>query len=334
MLALTQVVYGEMLVMILPTKLGIGIWIYVHVAIVGLLAQLAGTTAVRTIEYVLSVHIHTPMCRKWGATQVFCQSALQLSLQYQPDLVTTVLLPGILACNVQFVYLEWMMWSPFPKRPASPERRGGLAVPKAKRGRAGDNRRLRDYEADVSAASEPPLALTNRPENVIRVHRSEDDTDDACYVVLTMMNGDQLSYKLPLSVSEIRKRLPQLPFYTMYKLVHGTNLLKGSQVLDGMNYHLSVIVVKVDFADWLPKSWIGAVPNEAQDRLGYLPGSISEAGMAVFHCMVSRRVDVASLDFGADMDRRIEMATRYIIEGCGWQTWAFWLQVALVHTIQ
>ena len=65
-LALTQVVYGEMLVMILPAKLGIDIWICVHVAIAGLLAQLAGTTAVRTMEYDLPVHIHTPMCRKWA----------------------------------------------------------------------------------------------------------------------------------------------------------------------------------------------------------------------------------------------------------------------------
>ena len=202
-----------------------------------------------------------------------------------------------------------------------PKQGGGWVVPKAKRGRAGDNRRLRDYEADVSAASEPPLARTNRPENIIRVHRSEDDTDDACYVVLAMMNGDELSYKLPLSVFEIRNRLPQLSGYTYYKLVHGTNLLKGSQVLDGMDYHLNVIVVKVDFADWLPKSWNGAVPNEAQDRLGDLPGSISEAGMAIFHRMASSRVDVASLDFGADMDRRIEIAIRNIIEGCGWRCW-------------
>ena len=80
-------------------------------------------------------------------------------------------------------------------------------------------------------------------------------------------------------------------------------------------------MVKVDFADWLPKSWNGAVPNEAQDRLGDSPGSISEAGMAVFHCMASCMVDVASLHFGADMDRRVEMATRYIIEGHGWQRW-------------
>ena len=203
----------------------------------------------------------------------------------------------------------------------APKRRGGWAVPKAQRDRAGDNLRLRDSEADANATSEPPLALANHAENTIRFHHSEGDTDDACYVVLMMMNGDQLSYKLPLSVFEIKRKLPQLPAYTYYKLVYGTNLLKGSQVLDGMNYHLSVIVVKVDFADWLPKSWIGAVPNEAQDRLGYLPGSISEAGMAVFHCMETCNVDVASLNFGPDMDRRVEMATHYIIEGDGWQRW-------------
>ena len=43
------------------------------------------------------------------------------------------------------------------------------------------------------------------PDNIIRFHHSEGDTDGACYVVLMMMNGDQLSYKLPLSVFEIKK---------------------------------------------------------------------------------------------------------------------------------
>ena len=193
--------------------------------------------------------------------------------------------------------------APPPMFAMASKRRGGWAVPKAQQGHAGDNLRLRDSETDGNATSEPPLALANHPENIIRLHRSEDDTDDACYVVLTMMTGDQLSYKLLLSVFEIRNRSPQLPDYTMYKIIHGTNLLKWSQVLDGMDYHLNVVVVKVDFADWLQKSWNGAVPNEAQDRLGDLQGSISEAGMAVFHCMASSRVDVASLNSGAGMDR-------------------------------
>lgn len=80
------------------------------------------------------------------------------------------------------------------------KRRGGWAVPKAQRGRAGDNLRLRDSEADANATSEPPLALANHLANIIRFNCSEDDTGDACYVVLTMMNGEQLSYKLALSM--------------------------------------------------------------------------------------------------------------------------------------
>mgnify|MGYP005727901307 CR=1 FL=1 len=147
-------------------------------------------------------------------------------------------------------------------------------------------------------------------------------SNDANYAVLTMMNGDQWSYKLPLSVFQIKNKLPELPDYVIYKIVHGTNVLKLSQVLDGMNYYLSVVVVKVDFADWVPKSWNGVVPNDAHDPHGELPQSTYEAGKAVFNCMVSCYVDVGGLSFDDDdTNRRIEMATRFIMEGLrgGWQ---------------
>ena len=66
----------------------------------------------------------------------------------------------------------------------APKRRGGgrAAAPKAKRGRAGDSRQR--LEADVGAGSEPPLAVANHLQRLIRFHRSE---DDKVFVELTSM---------------------------------------------------------------------------------------------------------------------------------------------------
>ena len=128
-LALTQFLYGEVLVLNLPAKLDISIWTIVHLAIAGLLAQLTGTVAIRIMESCLSVNIHTPTCRNWGATQVFCASALQASVQYQIGLVAAVIIPSFLAFNVQFMYFDWMLWAPIAKRPA------GLPQPNSKRPR-------------------------------------------------------------------------------------------------------------------------------------------------------------------------------------------------------
>ena len=47
----------------------------------------------------------------------------------------------------------------------APKRRGARAAPTAKRGRAGDSQRL---EADAGAVSEPPLAVANHPQRLIR----------------------------------------------------------------------------------------------------------------------------------------------------------------------
>ena len=63
----------------------------------------------------------------------------------------------------------------------APKRRGARAAPTAKRGRAGDSQRL---EADAGAVSEPPLAVANHPQRLIRFHRSE---DDKVFVELTSM---------------------------------------------------------------------------------------------------------------------------------------------------
>ena len=88
----------------LPANLSINNCISVHVAMAGLLAQFAGSVAVRIMETCLSVDIHVPMCREWGAAQVFVESALQASRLYRTGFVATVLLPTFLACNVQLMY--------------------------------------------------------------------------------------------------------------------------------------------------------------------------------------------------------------------------------------
>ena len=93
--------------------------------------------------------------------------------------------------------------------------------------------------------------LVSRPENIIRFHRSKDGTDDVSHAILTMMNGDQLSYQLPLTVYEIKERLPRLPACTIYKVVHGTRVLENWYTLAGMDHRLSVIVVKASHRDWI-----------------------------------------------------------------------------------
>ena len=66
----------------------------------------------------------------------------------------------------------------------APKRRGGgcAAAPKAKRGRVGNSRQR--LEADAGAGSEPPLAVANHPQRLIRFYRSE---DDKVFVELTSM---------------------------------------------------------------------------------------------------------------------------------------------------
>ena len=60
-------------------------------------------------------------------------------------------------------------------RAMAPKRGGGRAAPKANRRRAGDRQRLRVSEAAARAAIDPPLAVANNPQRLIRFHRSEDD---------------------------------------------------------------------------------------------------------------------------------------------------------------
>ena len=108
-----------------------------------------------------------------------------------------------------------------------------------------------EADADASATSKPSLAVTIHPERIARLHRSKDDTDDISHAILTMMNGDQLSYQLPLTVYEIKGRLPRLPACTIYKVVHGTHVLENWYTLAGMDHRLSVIVVKASHRDWI-----------------------------------------------------------------------------------
>ena len=82
----------------------------------------------------------------------------------------------------------------------APKRRGGHAAPKAKRGRAGNNQRLRVSEVDAGAGIEPPLAVANHPQRLVQFHRSE---EGAVFVVLTTL-WRWLSGDLKGSQGEVR----------------------------------------------------------------------------------------------------------------------------------
>ena len=134
------------------------------------------------------------------------------------------------------------------------------------------------------------------------------------------MNGDNMSYELPLTVSQLKCELPTLADDFMYRIINGTNVLKNSQCLEGMDYHLDVAIVKIDWASWCPKSWNGVVPEGARDLSGNLPQSTQEAGRSIYWCMRSCRVDVESYGDTDMMDGRVEMATKYVIDS-GWNEW-------------
>ena len=137
---------------------------------------------------------------------------------------------------------------------------------------------------------------------------------------LTKMNGDNMSYELPLTVLQLKHELPTLADDFMYRIMNGTNVLKDSQRLEDMDYHLTVATVKIEWASWCPKSWNGVVPKDARDRSGNLPQSTQEAGRSIYWCMRSCRVDVESYGDTDMMDGRLEMATDYVIES-GWDYW-------------
>ena len=140
---------------------------------------------------------------------------------------------------------------------------------------------------------------------------------------LTKMNGDNMSYELPLTVLQLKHKLPTLTNDFMYRIMNGTNVLKDSQRLEDMDYHLTVVTVKADWASWCPKSWNGVVPEDARDKSGYLPQSTEEAGRRIYRCMRSCCVDVERYGDTDMMDGRLEIATDYVIES-GWDNWKFW----------
>ena len=66
----------------------------------------------------------------------------------------------------------------------APKRRGARAAPTAKRGRAGDSRRLEaNADAGADAVIEPPLAVANHPQRLVHFHRE----DHKVFVELTTL---------------------------------------------------------------------------------------------------------------------------------------------------
>ena len=113
-------------------------------------------------------------------------------------------------------------------------------------------------------------------------------------VFLTKINGDNMSYGLPLTVLQLEHELPTLAEDFMHRIMNGTNVLKDSQRLEEMDYHVTIAIVKVECDSWCPKSWNGVVPEVAHDRSGNLPQSTEEAARSIYRCMRSCCVDVES----------------------------------------
>ena len=63
-------------------------------------------------------------------------------------------------------------------------------------------------------------------------------------VYWTKLNGDNGSYELPLTIGELKAKLPSLAANCTYKILNGTIVLKDSYYLAGRYYHLNVIIVK------------------------------------------------------------------------------------------
>ena len=143
------------------------------------------------------------------------------------------------------------------------------------------------------------------------------------------MNGDNMSYGLPLAVLQLKHELPTLADDFMYRIMNGTNVLKNSQRLEKMDYPLTVAIVKIEWASWCLKSWNGDVPEDAHDQSGNVPQSTEEAGRSIYRCMRSCCVDVESYGDTVTMDGRLVMAADYVIES-GWDNWMFCNQ--LVYT--
>ena len=156
------------------------------------------------------------------------------------------------------------------------------------------------------------------------------------FVVLIMMNGRTLSYKLPLSVFDIKCKLPRLPAYTIYKIMNDTKVLEGLHILKDADYYLTVVVSKVDLANWIPMSWNGVVPRQACDLFGDLPPSPCEAGRVIYRLVMLMLACLDGDDLGYDDDDLrlaylgwsfqsieyyVEMAAHSIISNDGWRQW-------------
>ena len=63
-------------------------------------------------------------------------------------------------------------------------------------------------------------------------------------VYLTKLNGDKFSYQLPLTVGQIKDKLPRLAANSTYNIISCTTVLEDSHYLEGADYQLNVIIVK------------------------------------------------------------------------------------------
>ena len=63
-------------------------------------------------------------------------------------------------------------------------------------------------------------------------------------VYLTKLNGDKFSYQLPLTVGQIKDKLPRLVANYTYNIISYTTVLEDSHYLEGADYQLNVIIVK------------------------------------------------------------------------------------------
>ena len=63
-------------------------------------------------------------------------------------------------------------------------------------------------------------------------------------VYLTKLNGDKFSYQLPLTVGQIKDKLPRLVANSTYNIISYTTVLEDSHHLEGADYQLNVIIVK------------------------------------------------------------------------------------------
>ena len=114
---------------------------------------------------------------------------------------------------------------------------------------------------------------------IAKVSRSWSRSGCNHYTVhLTKLNGDNCSYQLPLTVGQIKAKLPKLPANSTYDIINDTTVLEDAYYVDGADYHLNVVIVKQQASSCHCSSDKGAsdtglhwVPIELSTRYRPLP---------------------------------------------------------------